>query len=319
MIQDIIINEAILGQIEVCYPIDLLPATDQLFLPEESSLLFSIAVKLGNYIEKKEKELALKSSEEKYKDLIENISDVIYTTDNQGNIIFISPSITKLLGYRPEDIMGKNFSDFTGETIDHLKKRFENIKDVSGLHSEYQILSVTGEPNWIRFSSMAIFKEGQFIGVTGTLVDITEKKLIELELQKSESLYRNLVESINDIVYDITMDGTINYVSPAIERLFNLKAESLIGQNFFGFVHPEDQSFLLDIFQNNRFVDHKDIEYRCLTVSGEMVWVQASARNVYEEDQLVGRTGILHDITERKLTEEKLRKSEEQYRKLVES
>lgn len=149
--------------------------------------------------------------------------------------------------------------------------------------------------------------------------DISDRKLAEEKLLKSEETYRNLVESINDIVYDITMDGTINYVSPAIERLFILKAESLIGQNFFGFVHPEDQSFLLDIFQNNRFVDHKDIEYRCLTVSGETVWVQASARNVYKKDRLVGRTGILHDITERKSSEEKVRKSEEQYRKLVES
>ena len=446
MIQDIKINQAILGQIEVCYPVDQIPATDPIFLPEESSLLFSIAVKLGNYLERKEKEQALKVSEEKHKDLIENINDVIYTTDKESNITFISPSITRLLGYRPEDVIGKNFSNFTGATSEHLKERFELIKYTSELESEYQILSVTGEPHWIRFSSKPIIKKGKFVGVTGILTDITEKKQVELELQKSESLYRsilqaspdtiliadlegrviftspmalkmfgyeysgfplnsllfefldpkdhakakdaigqmfegiytgatnyagikadgskidievngefirdsegmptsmvfvvrdisdrklaeeklqkseetyrNLVESINDVLYDITIDGTIKYVSPASERIFNIKAESLIGQNFFRFVHPEDQPFLLDIFRNNRFSDFKEIEYRCLTETGETVWVQASARNVYEEDRLVGRTGILHDITERKLTEEKLRKSEEQYRELVES
>ena len=58
--------------------------------------------------------------------------------------------------------------------------------------------------------------------------DISDRKLAEEKLFKSEETYRNLVESINDILYDITIDGTIKYVSPSIERLSNLKAESIV-------------------------------------------------------------------------------------------
>jgi len=446
MIQDIKVNQAIIGQIEVCYPVDQVPEVDQLFLPEESSLLFSLAVKLGNYIEKKEKEQALKLSKEKYTELLENINDVIYVTDTKANITFISPSVTKLLGYTPEEIIGQNFIHFVGSSHEHLQNRFQEIQEKFELQNEYLIEAKTGEPHWIRFSSKAIQKDGQFVGVTGTLIDITETKRVELELQKSESLYRSilnaspdtifisdllgnvlftspmalkmfgfeetgfplnrplfdfldpkdhdkardaikqmvegiytgateyvgiradgstfemevngefirdaegnptrmvfvvrnisdrklaekkllkseetyrrLVESINDIVFEISIEGIISYLSPSIEKIIGLKPAHLIGQNFFTFVHPDDQAFLFDIFKNNRFHEFKYIEYRLLTPKNEIRWVHVSAQNILKNKILVGRSGIMHDITDEKLAEEKLRKSEEQYRMLVES
>jgi len=396
--------------------------------------------------QRKQAEKDLRESEAKYRDLIGNINDVIYATDIHANITFISPSIQKLLGYLPEEIIGKNFSFFVGDKHEQLQQRFNEIERTFELINEYQIQSKTGEQHWVRFSSKALFNEKQFSGVTGTLTDITETKLIELELQKSESLYRSilhaspdtifisdleghvlftspmalkmfgyeeiefplntplfdfvdpkdhskardaiaqmfegkyfgsteymgiksdgskfdmevngefirdveghptsivfvvrdvserklaneklhksednyqkLVESISDIVFEVTIDGIIKYISPSIEKSFNYKPEDLIGQNFFSFVYPEDLSFLLDVFQNNRFNEYKNIEYRCLTESGKIIWVQVSAKSIYEEGVLVGRSGILHDITDKKHAEEKLRKSEEQYRRVVES
>ena len=149
--------------------------------------------------------------------------------------------------------------------------------------------------------------------------DISDRKIAEEKLKKSEEQYRKLIESINDVVFDVTLDGTIKFVSLSIEKLFNLKPEKLIGQNFFSFVHPDDLSFLIDIFKNNRFNEHKSIEYRAITQTGEIIWVQVSAQNSYEDGKMVGRTGILHDITEQKQAEEKLRSSEEKYRTIFES
>ncbi|MEI6276842.1 MAG: PAS domain S-box protein [Prolixibacteraceae bacterium] len=388
----------------------------------------------------------LPSLEAKYFNLIENINDVIYITDEQAKIIFISPSIYKLLGYSQEEIVGKNFIEFVGESITFIQGRFDELKEKRELKNEYQIQSKSGEPRWIRFSTRAIIENGQFKGSSGILIDVTETKLVQIELQKSDALYRSilqaspdsifiadlkgnllftspmtwkmigvenqdflvdkqlfdflhpddrskalaainnmfegtytgateyvglkadgstfdmevngefirdpagvptsmifiardisgrksaekkllkseetyrtLVQSINDIVFDVTMDGTINYVSPSIWKTLNLRPEEMVGRNFFSFVYPEDLPFLLDIFRNNRFKEYNKIEYRCLGANGEIIWVRVSAQDKYLDGKMIGRTGILQDITEQKLAEEKLRKSEEQYRRIIES
>ena len=440
--QDIKVDEKVIGSVDVGYPDNYMDPSDSVFLPEETLLLFSIAVRIGHFIERKWQEEALKQSEYKFRNLLENINDVIYTTDSLANITYISPSITKILGYLPEEITGKNFLFFVGASSEHLQKRFYELKEKIELQYEYQLLSKTGEARWIRLSSKAVFNQEQFIGVTGTLVDITETKQIELELEKSESLYRSiltaspdtifiadlngrvlftspvalkmfgfgnglfpldtplfdfvdpkdhdkardaiekmfhgiftgateyigikadgtpfdmevngefirdhdgiptsmvfivrdisdrkiaenkllkseetyrkLVESIKDIVFEVNLEGTIKYLSPSIEKLFNYKPADLIGKNFFSFVHPDDQPFLKEVFKNNRFNEYNNIEYRCLSDSGKIVWVQVSAQYSYEEGRISGRTGIMHDITDQKLAEEKLRNSEEKFSK----
>ncbi|MEI8114244.1 MAG: PAS domain S-box protein [Bacteroidia bacterium] len=199
--QEIISNHQIIGYIEVCYPDNKTGSDEKAFLPEEAKLLFSIAVKLGIYIGKAEKEIALRRSEAKYKDLIENISDVIYTIDNQAKITFISPSITRLLGYLPEEVIGKNFLDYVGESREQLQKRFEEIQKSIEIQDEYQILSASAEPHWIRFSSKAIYKEGQFVGVSGTLIDITERKLAKESILRANRLYAVISHVNQAIVY----------------------------------------------------------------------------------------------------------------------
>lgn len=71
--------------------------------------------------------LALAASESKFSNLVDNINDVIYTTDAEANITFVSPSVQNLLGFQPKDIIGKNFTTFIGEKGEQLSKRFEEI------------------------------------------------------------------------------------------------------------------------------------------------------------------------------------------------
>ncbi len=149
----------------------------------------------------KAKEIELRQSEVKYKDLIENISDVIYTIDKEANITFISPSIKRLLGYLPEEVIGKNFLHFVGESREQLQKRFEEIQKSIEIQNEYQIFSATGEPHWIRFSSKAIYKEGQFVGVSGTLIDVTEQKLAKESILRANRLYAVISQVNQAIVY----------------------------------------------------------------------------------------------------------------------
>ena len=435
-----------IGEVEVCYIGHIAGEANDIFLPEEKDLLFSIAERLGNFIARSEKDFSLIESERKYRNLVENITDVIYEIDNTGIITNISSTIERIIGYSAEELIGKNFAQFVGINNEFLSKRLQELSLKNELENEYKISTKSGGSCWVRLSTNATLKDGKLLSAFGILIDITEKKLVELELQKSESLYRSilqaspdtifisdllgnviftspmalkmfgyeltgfpvniplfdfldpkdhskaknaislmfagtytgateykgvkadgsffdievngefikddvgkpismvfivrdisdrkiaeeklrkseeqyrkLIESINDVVFDVDLQGTIKFVSPSIENLFSLKPENLVGKNFFSFIHPDDLAFLVDIFKNNRFDEHKSIEYRGIKQTGEIIWVQVSAQNSYEDGKMVGRTGILHDITEQKQAEEKLRSSEEKYRTIFES
>lgn len=446
MVREITTNEDVWGKITVCYPEENLPFHHQLFLPEESTLLYSIAERLGNFISKAQIQKHLEESELKYRSLIERINDVIYEIDDKGIIKYISPSIEKIVGFTQREIIGQSFVKFVGVNADFLMKRLNELSIDHEINNEYKLYDKFGGERWIRLSTKAIFDKDKFIGGTGTLIEITENKTIEQALKNSESLYRSilaaspdvititdlngkillsspfavkmfglenpessighslldylapeyhekateamrqmmlgnmgkseeyvairqdrtkfdievngeyirnergepvnmifvtrdiserkkteqqlkksedryvrLVESINDIIFEITLDGTITYVSPSVEKAIHMKPENMIGLNFIQFVHPEDKPILFDLFKDGNFENDKNFEYRYISDSGETIWVEASARYTYDGDRIVGRTGILHDITERKKAEEKLRKSEESFRNMIES
>jgi len=145
--------------------------------------------------------LALAASEAKFFNLVDNINDVIYSADAEANITFVSTSIRNLLGFQPEDIIGKNFTAFIGIESEALTKWFEEIQNKFDLQNDYKILSPTGETHWIRLSSKAQFKDGVFDGVTGILIDVTVTKNIELELHKSEALYRSILNASPDTIF----------------------------------------------------------------------------------------------------------------------
>jgi len=435
IIQEIKVNERVIGKVEVIYPENSNFPTIPIFLPEESELLFSIAVRVGNFIEKSEKNFALQKSEERYRNIIENINEVIFEIDGQGIITFISSPVMKIFGYSVEEIMGKNFIRFVGENGQLLLKRLNELIEKIELKNEYQIITKTGESRWIQMSTRAIFSGSNFKGGNGTIIDITQRKLTEIELQKSESLYRsvlnaspdaitianldgiilyssprilemfryadtnaiinrpifdfinksdhdkaksnieklfqrtllraeeyigirsdgslfyievnseilrdpegnptsmlfvtrdiserkqaeeklrkseekyrNLVERLNDVIYEITDESVIKYVSPSIERIVGYTPDELIGRNIFEFMYPGDIQQVAEVLSNLGNNNIPYLEYRYLTKSGSIAWVHTSTTPIYENDRIIGGTGSLTDITYRKLAEEKIEK-----------
>ena len=297
-----------IGKVVVCYQKSDLLNPREPFLKEEEDLIFTIADRISNYIERKRTNAALQESELKYRKLIENINDVIYETDDQACITYISPSIEKLVGYTPEELIGRSFLEFVGENIDFLINRFTKLRELSEIAHEYKIVSKSGEDHWIRFSTKAVIEEGVFKGATGTLVDITDRKLVELALQKSEETFRTLIETINDAIYEVNIEGIIRYASPAIEKILGYKVEELTGTNFLDYASPEDRPSLIDILATLEEKDLSNIEYRFVARDGQIRWIRASTSPVFRDGRMIGRTGSLTDINDQKLAEEELRK-----------
>ena len=141
---------------------------------------------------------------------------------------------------------------------------------------------------------------GQYAGAVHIVTDITEHKKAKEELQASETKFRNLVESIDEVIYEIDKTGQITYISPVIKFLGGYTPQEIIGRSFSDFVYQEDLPRLIERFPKILSGHHKSNEYRFVAKSGKIHWVRASSILVYEADSVIGIRGVLVDITESK-------------------
>ena len=166
--------------------------------------------KLSNEIEDRKRVThKLKESEEKYRELVENINDVIFSLDKDGNITFVSPFVESISGFAPSEILGQPFSRFIyPEDLPLFMNRLKRILSGKSQEEEYRILTKSGGYCWVRDSSK-IFRQGpHIIGVSGVLIDISERKNIEIERDRLEAQLKHAqkMESIGTLAGGIAHD-----------------------------------------------------------------------------------------------------------------
>ena len=152
--------------------------------------------------ERKQAEKSLQKSEEKYRILVEDINDVIYRTDPNGILTYISPVAKSLAGYDPSELIGQHFINIVyEEDIALLAARFEEL--ISGVikPTEYRIMGKSGAPIWIRSSSKLIYEDENVAGVQGVLTDISGEKKLQSQLQQAQKM-----ESIGTLAGGIAHD-----------------------------------------------------------------------------------------------------------------
>ncbi|MCF8367078.1 MAG: PAS domain S-box protein, partial [Bacteroidales bacterium] len=141
--------------------------------------------------------------------------------------------------------------------------------------------------------------------------DITERKIVEEKLRESEEKYRKLVESINDVIYEITAEGVIKYVSPSSINVLGYTPDEVTGKNILAYIHPDDRQAIAKRLAQLFEKDYLYLEYRYINKSGKTRWVRSSTSAIIEDGIMIGGYGTLTDITERKLAEEKLLESKQ--------
>jgi len=142
--------------------------------------------------------------------------------------------------------------------------------------------------------------------------EVSGRRKLEDSRRESEEKYRTLVESLKDIIYILDERGIMTYISPVVESVSGYKPSEIIGRPFTEFVHHKDIQRTVEDFQKILSGVPSMNEYRVLTRSGETRWMLASARPVIRGGRLVEIHGVLTDITERKRTEEALKKAHDE-------
>ncbi|MGD8535065.1 MAG: PAS domain S-box protein, partial [Candidatus Aminicenantes bacterium] len=278
---------------------------------------------LRDITERKRAEEALKESEEKYRDLVENLAEVIYILKPSGEVLYVSPTVKSLIGYAPKEIEGQSFAGLIHEDdLEQASGRIQKILSGASVTGEYRIRAKSGQIRWIRTSSRPVFKDNHITGIQGILMDITENKEAETELKESEKKYRELIEkSLQGVV--IIQDSRIVFANKALAKIAGFTVKELMSltpEKMKAFVHPEDQELVWRLLKDRLAGKALPSHYECRAVrkDGSVMWMEIFASQI-TFNRKPAIQGAIIDITERKQAEEALRESEERYKTLVET
>ena len=187
-------------------------------------LLLGRVVTVRNITEKKQTEEALRLSEEKYRKIYENVADVIYETDNQGHLTSISPSIEKQGGYRTEELIGRNVTEFfvlpeQYESLDALMMQNGSVNDFEAL-----LRRKDGTTLFASITSHILFDaNGQGVATEGVLRDITERKQAEERIrQMNTELERRVSERTSQLQESNTYLSSLIETSIALNESLDL-------------------------------------------------------------------------------------------------
>lgn len=268
-------------------------------------------VMANDITEQKRAELAVRESEERYRELFENANDVIYTHDLTGNFTSLNKSGEHVTGYSRQEALKMNIADVLApdyvDTARQMLARKEQDK-VSTVY-ELEIIAKSGRRLALEVSTRLIYAGGKPVGVQGIARDITARKGTEEALKDSEEKFRSIVETTNEWIWAIDLEGRHTYTNPAIEHILGYTVEEMLDVDVFEFLHSEDRKELEKllpqwIVEQRGWTGlvlrwkHKHDGYRYLESNGLPVLDTAG--------KLVGYRGADRDITERKLAEDAL-------------
>ncbi|MEY4978305.1 MAG: hypothetical protein RLZZ352_575 [Pseudomonadota bacterium] len=248
---------------------------------------------------------ALKASETKYRHLVENLSNdyFFYTNDTRGQIAYISPSITPMLGWSVEEVLGPYEPFITNHPIN------EQIGPLTeaGLRGEKQgpylaqVWHKNGSIRWVELNETPLFNEqGEVIGLEGIGHDVTQRIAASEALSNSEARLRTLINTMPDMVWLKNNEGVYLLCNRAFEHLFGAPESSIRGKTDYDFVPKE----LADSFRANdqaaMAANSPRINEEWVTMAdgGQRVLLETTKVPVRDvEGHLIGVLGIGHDIT----------------------
>jgi PAS domain S-box-containing protein len=279
---------------------------------------------LRDITERYEAEETLRQSEQKYRSILEDVSEGYWEVDLAGNFTSFNNAICRIIGYSLEEMTGMNYREYTSaEDVDKVYQAFNQVyrtgNPIRNMH--YEIVHKDGSR---RFAETSVFPKqddrGETIGFRGVSHDITERRNMEEALRHSEEKYRNILEQMEESYYEVDIAGNFTFYNDAMCRHLGYSREELMGMNYKVYIPSED---IERVFQAYNKVYRTGepigaISVRHLRKDGKLLVFENSVMPIRnDKGEIVGFHGVGRDITERIKAEEALRRSEERYRTIL--
>jgi len=267
----------------------------------------------------------LRESEEKYRSLVENIPDIVWTTDRDGRTTFVSPNVVKVTGRTPEEIYAAGgtlwLERMHPDDIERVKEAYEALFARNQPYDiEYRLQRKDGEWIWLHDRSVATYEKGGQQYADGLLSDITARKRMEqqveertVNLRESEAKFRGLYDSVKDGILANDVSGRIYECNRAFEKMVGYSLDELRKMKWQDITPKHylelEEGIIKEQMLERGFSGYVEKEY--IRKDGSKVPVEVTG-------SVVRGTGgkpdmiwcIIRDMTERKQMQEALLRSE---------
>ena len=266
--------------------------------------------------ERKLAQEALRESEARYRLHFENVAEVVYSIDTGLRIAGISPSVEGILGYRPEELLGKRFAALGLLTPDSLQEALADARRVLGgeriVSAIYEFIAKDGSRKYVEVSGAPLRRDGQVVGLVSVARDVTARYRAEAALRASEKRYRALVENMPMVCFTFDREGRILTWNRAAEQVYAYTKAEAVGRSAYDLIVTTDTRQATDEVIAAVFAGQcvTGSEWHDHTKSGEVGWRMGNSFPLFAADGRVECGVNLNiDITERKRLEDQLRRS----------
>lgn len=260
---------------------------------------------------RKQFEQKLLQSERRFRTLIENSYEAIVITDKDGNFTYVSPSIKKILGYSPKEILGTNSVDlFPPEYKDEEIKKFtKGSAPGSVIKVVTRYLHKNGSTLFIESTVSNLLDDPFIQGFVSNFRDIT-KEVKATEIKKHLAA---IVSSSDDAIISKSLDGFITSWNRAAQNIYGYTPKEAIGKHISLIIPPDllhEEEKILNTLRKGRHIDH--FQTVRTTKSGKQIHVSLSISPIKDDSgKVIGASKIARDITQQKKFEQTIQSSRE--------
>lgn len=264
---------------------------------------------------RKQAEEALRSSEEHFRNLVENLSDMVFIIDESTRVMYETPSVSRVLGYPPDHFIGKVGYDFIHpDDLEAVRNDLEEVirGENSLVPTEFRMLSASGQ--WVPVEAVGSNRLDvpTVRGLVITVRTISARKEAEEELTRLMEHNQRIVLNVNEGIVLQDTDGIITFTNPSAARILGYEPGELEGKHWTDII-PEDQHSLVRAVHRRRgkgISDSYELQMIRKDSSRIIAWVNGIALS--EQDGFSGTMAVFSDISERKHTELRMQRLLEQ-------
>jgi len=242
--------------------------------------------------------------------ILEAAGQGIYGLDTQGKTTFVNPAAARMLGYEPDDLIGKRHHELVHHSKPNGKSYPNEECPIYAAFKDGTVhTNVDDEVFWrkdgtsfpVDYTSTPIIEDGRILGAVVTFQDITVRKQVEKALHQNEEKYRSIIESAASLIISVDKEGVIVDCSARIQQMLGYAPSDIIGQKLVEIVHPDEREKVEELLKEVLTKGFEyDNQYRMVLQDGSFVDVSMNAAAARDANGQYIRTICMIDrITER--------------------
>ncbi|MDY7033022.1 MAG: PAS domain S-box protein [Thermodesulfobacteriota bacterium] len=271
--------------------------------------------------ERKQAEEEKRLNDERYRLYFDNVSDIMFSVDKDFTVLSVSPSIKKILGYTPEEMVGRSFLDInfiSPDSIDDAISYTRNILKGEEIPPPvFKLISKDGSLRFAEVTAAPLIKSGAIVAGVALARDITEWRSAEKMLREAEEKYRLYFENVSDVIFSVDLNFTVVDISSSVEKILGYTPEEIIGGSFLELNLLSSDSLRTALSKAECILAGQQTEssvYEFIAKDGTIRLGEVNSAPLIRDGKIVQVVSVGRDITERKRAEEALQESEEIYR-----